>query len=80
MEARLSFRYYREADILYITTREPYADQESEELDNEIVARLNPRTRGVEGLEVLFFSARMQRDDQFNLPINADLKLATPGD
>jgi uncharacterized protein YuzE len=76
----LSFHYDHDADILCINTCAPYGEQESEELDEEIVARLNPRTRGVEGLEVLFFSARMQRDDQFDLPIDADLKLATPGD
>jgi uncharacterized protein YuzE len=79
MEAKLSIRYDREADILYITTCEPYADQESEELDDEIVARLNPRTGDVEGLEVLFFSARIERDDRFDLPISAELKLAEPG-
>ena len=75
MESKLSFRYDREADILYISTREPYPEQESEELGDEVVARLNPNTGDVEALEVLFYSTRLLRDDRFDLPIDADLKL-----
>jgi uncharacterized protein YuzE len=75
METRLSFQYDREADILYINTREPYPEQESEELGDEVVARLNPSTKDVEGLEVLFYSTRLLRDDRFDLPIDADLRL-----
>ncbi len=44
MEAKLSFKYDREADVLYIDQRPPYAEQESEELGDEVVARLNPTT------------------------------------
>ena len=42
MAAKLSFKYDREADILYIDTRPPYAEQESEELGDDVIARLNP--------------------------------------
>ena len=48
--------YDRAADILYITRRPPYKAQESEEFGDEVIARLNPKTREVEGLEILFFS------------------------
>ena len=75
MDAKLSFHYDRDADILYINTRTPYGEQESEELDDETIARLNPETGGVEGLEVLFFSTRLLRGGDFDLPISADLKL-----
>ncbi|MEW6752732.1 MAG: DUF2283 domain-containing protein [Candidatus Latescibacterota bacterium] len=75
MEARLSLKYDREADILYINRRPPYAQQESEELDGEVIARLNPRTREVENLEILFFSTRLLRTDMVELPIGADLHL-----
>jgi Protein of unknown function (DUF2283) len=44
MAARLTFTYDREADILHIDTCPPYAEQESEELGDEVVARLNPET------------------------------------
>jgi len=76
MEAKLVFKYDREADILHIDKRPPYAEQESEELGNEVVARLNPETGEVENLEVLFFSTRLLRSDLFELPVTADLRLA----
>jgi uncharacterized protein YuzE len=55
MEAKLTFRYDRGADILHIDKCAPYAAQESEELGDDVIVRLNPRTREVENLEVLFF-------------------------
>ncbi len=75
MEAKLTFKYDRQADILHIDKRPPYAEQESEELPDEIVARLNPNTGEVENLEVLFFSTRLLRTDLFELPVTADLRL-----
>ena len=76
MGAKLSFKYDRAADILYINKRPPYPEQESEELGDEVIARLNPDTGEVENLEVLFFSTRLLRDDLFELPISAELRLA----
>ena len=76
MEKRLSFHYDREADILYISKQPPYKEQESEELGDDVIARLNPKTREIESLEVLFFSTRLLRGDLFELPISADLRLA----
>ncbi len=75
MEAKLTFKYDREADILHIDKCAPYAEQESEELPDEIVARLNPDTGEVENLEVLFFSTRLLRSDLFELPVSANLRL-----
>ena len=75
MEAKLRFKYDREADILHIDKCPPYAEQESEELPDEIVARLNPNTGEVENLEVLFFTTRLLRADLFELPVTADLRL-----
>lgn len=75
MDERLSFRYDREADILHIDRCAPYAAQESEELGDDIVARLNPGTDEVENLEVLFFSTRLLRNELFTLPIAASLRI-----
>ena len=58
MEAKLAFRWDREADILYIYQCKPYAEQESRELGDDVVARLNPESGEIEALEVLFFSNR----------------------
>jgi len=71
----MTFQYDREADILYINTCTPYADQESEELEDEIIARFNPETDEVENLEVLFFSTRLLRKELFQLPIAAQMRL-----
>jgi len=76
MDTSLTFRYDREADILHIDKCPPYAAQESEELGDEIIARINPRTGEVENLEVLFFSTRLLRHELFELPVAADLRIA----
>jgi uncharacterized protein YuzE len=75
MGAKLSFKYDRDADILYINKRDPYPGQESEELPDEVVVRLNPDSGEIENVEVLFFSTRLLRGDLFELPVTADLRL-----
>ncbi len=76
MEPKLIFRYDREGDILYINKRAPYPEQETEELGDDVIARLNPSTGEIENLEVLFFSTRLLRNNLFELPVVADLRLA----
>jgi hypothetical protein len=49
----ISFKCDGQADILSIDTRSPYREQESEELGDEVVARLNPETGEIENPEVL---------------------------
>ena len=78
MAQKLTFQYDRDADMLYINTVEPYASQVSDELGDDIVARLNPDTGEVENLEILSFSTRPLRQDMFALPLIADLKQAEP--
>jgi uncharacterized protein YuzE len=75
MEKRLTFKYDRAADILYIDKTSPYPEQETEELGDDVVARLNPSTGEIENLEVLFFSTRLLRDDLFELPVAVDLRV-----
>lgn len=77
MEAKLKFSYDREADILNIDKVAPYKEQLSEELGDDIIARLNPKTGEVENFEILFFSNRLLRGDLFELPVMANLKLAS---
>ena len=76
MGAKLSFKYDRAADILHIDKCPPYPEQDSEELGDEVIARLNPETGEIENLEVLFFSTRLLRSDVFELPVTAELHLA----
>ena len=74
---RLIVRYDKESDILYIDQCIPYQEQESEEIGDEIVARLNPESGAVENLEILFFSKRLEANERLELPIEMDLHLAT---
>ena len=76
MQAKLTLQYDRVGDILSINKCQPYAEQESEELGDDVVARLNPQTGEVENLEVLFFSTRLLRSELLELPILAELHLA----
>ena len=76
MGAKLSFKYARGADILHIDKCAPYPEQDSEELGDEVVARLNPDTGEIENLEILFFSTRLLRSDLFELPVSAELRVA----
>ena len=72
MASKPALQYDREADILCIRSRPPYPEQETEELDDDVVMRLNPETGHVESLEVLFFSTRWLRSGLFELPVTAD--------
>ena len=76
MDKRLTFKYDRLADILHIGKTTPYPAQETEELGDDVIARLNPATGEIEDLEVLFFSTRLLRKDLFELPLEADLRVA----
>lgn len=75
MTAKLTFEYDRQGEILYVTSCPPYAEQESDELGDDVIARLNPRTGEVESLEILAFSSRL-RDTPFELPVTAALRRA----
>jgi uncharacterized protein YuzE len=74
MEAKLKATYDREADILRFDKVKPYPDQETEELGDDIIVRMNPKTNEIENIEVLFFSTRLLREDVFEIPVLANFK------
>ncbi|MBD1873061.1 DUF2283 domain-containing protein [Nodosilinea sp. FACHB-131] len=77
MAEKLVFQYDQVGDILYINKCAPYAEQESEEIGDEMIARLNPVSGEVENLEILFFSERLLNADfLLELPVIANLRLA----
>ena len=51
--------YDKTGDILSIGKTKCYAEQESQELDFGVIARLNPQTHELENLEILFVSSRI---------------------
>lgn len=75
MEAPLIVEYDAVGDILYLGTTRPYPEQKSEELDYGIVARLNPESKEVENLEIVFFNARVKNGEGLCIPILADFHL-----
>jgi hypothetical protein len=75
MNSKLTIRYDKIDDILYLDQCSPYPEQESEEIGDEIVARFNPESGNVENLEILFFSKRLESQTQFELTLTAQLSL-----
>ncbi len=74
MAAGLTVRYDPVGDILYIDTVPPYSEQESDEIDDEIVGRMSPTSGAIENLEALFFSKRALDGTPLVLPILARLE------
>ncbi|MEO8540854.1 MAG: DUF2283 domain-containing protein [bacterium] len=77
MDAHLRLSYDREGDILYLNAVVPYADQDSDEIADGVIARMNPETGQVENLEILFFSSRFENLDD-SLPLPVGLKMTPP--
>ena len=76
MGEKLTFRYDKIGDIMYVDKCKPYAGQDSDEIGDEIVARFNPETGEVENLEILFWSKRLERGEDVVLPLEAHLRRA----
>jgi uncharacterized protein YuzE len=76
MGEKLNFYYDREADVLYLSKGNPYSEQDSQEIGDDIVARLNPKTREVEGITILNFSRRFTDIHAQAIPITAHMQLA----
>jgi hypothetical protein len=62
METPLTFEYDEVGDTLYISKMPPYAEQETDQLAYNVVARRNPHTDAVESLEILFFTRWLLKD------------------
>lgn len=71
MRDELKFEYDSVGDILYISKVNPYARQESDEIEDGVVARMNPDTLEIESLEILSFKKRLDLNPTFTLPIIA---------
>lgn len=67
MTENLTFKYDAIGDIFYINQCQPYIEQKSEEIGDDIIARLNPDTGEVENLEVLFFSQRLKQQPEWQI-------------
>ncbi len=61
MAEKLTFKYDAVGDILYINKCSPYAEQESQELDYGIIARLNRETEEIENIEPVSISKIIEK-------------------
>jgi uncharacterized protein YuzE len=69
MNEKLTFEYDQLGDILYVVKAPAYPEQESEEIEEGVVARLNPNTSEVESLEIISFHKRLSLNPSFSLPL-----------
>jgi uncharacterized protein YuzE len=75
MATNLTIEYDRIGDILYVTAVQPYTNQGTVEIEDEILARINPETGDVEGLEILFWSKRIEAGEKLVLPLDSKFRL-----
>jgi hypothetical protein len=74
----LTFTYDEAGDILYIDAVAPYAEQESDEIAENVVARFNPKTGAVENLEILFFTRGLFHSSRPDLSRLSELFAVSP--
>jgi hypothetical protein len=75
MPGRFTFNYDRDGDVMSITTCPPYPEQESEDIGDEIIARINPTTGEVESLEILFFFKRLEAGEPIEARVDAAIRI-----
>ena len=76
MAKNLTIHYDEVGDILYIERVKPYAEQDSNYIGDDVVARFNPVTREIENLEIMFFTSQLMSDGSVELPVTSDMRLA----
>jgi hypothetical protein len=73
MKIRLS--YDKASDTLLIDWCDPYPEQDSRSIEKGVLARVNPKTKVVETLEILDFEARFGKARRIELPVTGALQL-----
>ncbi len=73
MATGLTLEYSNQADVLCILKCPPYIGQQTTEIDDFVIARMNPKMPEIEYLEILLFFRRLEQYGQLNLPAVAAL-------
>ena len=76
MDERLRISYDKIGDLLFIDVCPTYAEQDSNEIDESVVARFNLTTGNIETVEILFFYSWLKKEGQIRIPVSATLWLA----
>lgn len=69
MAANLTFDYSAEADVLCIAKCPTYRGQDTEDIDDLVIARRHPETGAIEYLEILFAAKRIISREPLRLKI-----------
>lgn len=72
----LNLFYDTEADVLYFSKGKPSSQDISDEAEDEIVVRRNPKTKEITGFTVLNFSKKSKKVSRVKLPLEIDLRQA----
>ena len=73
----LNLYYDNEADVLYFSKGSPASGDISDEVDDEIVIRKNPKTKEITGFTILNFSRKSKKSSKsLKLPIEVNLRPA----
>lgn len=71
---KLYYYYDKGADVLYLSQGKPSSRDESQEIEDDIVLRLDSKTHKVRGFTILNFTRRMkQKDKSVSLPLQMEL-------
>ena len=71
---KLYYYYDHEADVLYLSQGKPSAKDRSQETADDVILRLDPKTKRVKGFTVLNFRRRAKGASvPLSLPIRAEL-------
>ena len=70
---KLYYYYDKEADVAYLSQGKPSAKDVTQETSDDVVLRVDPKTRKVRGFTILNFSKRTVGNTPIPLPINAVL-------
>lgn len=74
---KLYYYYDKDADILYFSQGKPSARDDSREIKDDVVLRIDPRTKKVRGFTVLNFSKRLSKDLPLSLPVEVEFSSAS---
>ena len=73
MGKTLSIEYDAIGDFLFLDVCQPYAEQDSDGIGDDVVVRFNLETMEIETIEILFFEARQRKEGEIRIPVNAAL-------
>ena len=70
---KLYYHYDKEADVLYFSGGKPSSRVRSVETEDDVVLRIDSKTKKVVGFTIINFAKRSKRHLPIELPIKAEL-------